>query len=408
MAQMFEVTAADANGRTVKKNVEADNVKAARSKVRSLGLTPISVSVADSASIAKQTAAQMFTNPLGGIKDTEVSYMTRQLASLIKSHVPVVESLSAMVEQEENMKLKQILSAIRQSVSEGRGLGEGFAQFPNVFDRVYINMVKAGESSGRLEVVLIRIADFLEARLALKNKVVGAMTYPIIMVIVGTLILGVIFVKVVPQITRIFTDMKKALPIPTRILIAVSNFLQEYITVLSIAVILIGFMMAMYLKTSAGRAKKDRMMLKLPLFGPLTRKIVVARFAKTLGTLLQSGVPMLTALQITRNVVSNALFEDIVDQAGVFVQEGRPLAYALKQSRQFPPIVVHMVAVGEKTGELETMLSNIGDDYEGQVETTLGTMTSLLEPMMMLGMALVVGFIVMAVLIPIFEMNEFA
>jgi len=408
MAQMFEVTAADANGKTIRKTVEADSVKTARSKVRGEGLTPISVTLADAASISKQSASQMISNPLGGIKDTEVAYMTRQLASLIKSHVPVVEALSAMVEQEENPKLKKILSAIRQSVSEGKGLGEGFAQFPNVFDRVFINMVRAGESSGKLDVVLMRIADFLEARLKLKNKVVGAMTYPIIMVVVGTLILGVIFVKVVPQITQIFADMRKALPLPTQILIAISNFLQLYVEYIAVAIIVSAMALFAYIKTPVGRATKDRLILRVPILGDLTRKVAVARFAKTLGTLLQSGVPMLTALQITRNVVDHAVFEDIVEQAGVMVGEGRPLAYSLKQSRQFPPIVVHMVAVGEKTGELETMLNNIGNDYENQVDTSLGALTSLLEPMMMLGMAVVVGFIVMAVLIPIFEMNEFA
>jgi general secretion pathway protein F len=408
MAQMFEVQAVNASGKTVKRVIEADSIKTARAKIRAEGLTPLKVLVSDAASMNKASAAQTISNPFGGVKDTEISYMTRQLASLIKSHVPVVESLNAMVEQEENPKLKKILGSVRQHVSEGRGLGEGFAQFPNIFDRVFINMVKAGESSGKLDVVLMRIADFLEARLKLKNKVTGAMMYPIIMVVVGAVILGIIFVYVVPQITRIFKDMKKQLPLATEILIAVSNFMQEYIVYLSLGILVVIAVVTAHIKTKAGRAQKDRLFLKLPIIGDINRKVVVSRFARTLGTMLQSGVPMLNALQITRNVVDNSVFEDIIDQCGVSVQEGRSLAYSIKQSRQFPPIVVHMVAVGEKTGELEGMLTNIGTDYDTQVDNALGTLTGLLEPMMMLGMAVVVGFIVMAVLMPIFEMNDFA
>jgi general secretion pathway protein F len=351
--------------------------------------------------------SQVIRNPLGGVKQAEITNMTRQLATLVKAHVPIVESLSALIEQIEYPKLKKILIAVRQSVNEGRSLADGFAAFPKVFDRVYVNMVRAGESAGRLDVVLLRLADFAENRGKLKQKVGGALTYPIIMVIVGFGVLGVIFVKVVPQITSIFTDMKQQLPTPTKILIAVSNVAQAQYPVILVGILVIALLIERYIKTTTGRRRKDEIFLRLPIVSALTRNIAVARFARTLGTLLSSGVPMITALQITRNVVANAVFEEVVESAETLVSEGRSLAYTLKQSRQFPPIVVHMVGVGEKTGELEAMLANVADNYEQQVDALLGTLTSLLEPLMMVMMALLVGFIVMAVLMPIFQMNSF-
>ena len=408
MSQQYEVVASNANGKTVRLFIESDSVKGARAKARSQGLTPVSVSVADANTMNKGSLSQTFSNPLGGVKTTEVANMTRQLATLVKAHVPVVESLSALVEQIEYPKLKKVLGAIRQHVNEGRSLADGFQLFPNVFDRVYINMVKAGESSGRLDVVLLRLADFSENSVKLKNKVVGALTYPIIMVVVGVIVLGVIFVKVVPTITKIFLDMGQALPTPTKILIGMSNLAQSYAWHAIIAVLAVAMMMERYIKTPAGRAKKDATLLTLPILGRLMRNLAVARFARTLGTLLSSGVPVLASLQITRNVVANSVFENIIDHCGTAISEGRSLAYALKQSGEFPPIVIHMVGVGEKTGELESMLGNVADNYELQVETTLGSLTSLLEPIMMIVMAVVVGFIVMAVLMPILDMNKFA
>lgn len=408
MAQ-YQVTATDSSGRNVKVFIEGDSAKTARLKARSQGLIPISVQTADAAAVQKQseTFSEQISSPLRGIKAQDVTNMTRQLATLVKAHVPIVESLSALIEQIETPKLRSILVAIRQQVKEGRSLGDGFSQFPNIFNRVYVNMVRAGESSGRLDVVLLRLADFGEAQGKLRAKVMNALTYPLVMVVVGFIVLGVIFVKVVPQITKIFIDMKQTLPFATRLLIQVSDIAQEYGLYIVIALLAVAIMTERYIKTTAGRARKDNFLLTAPILKGLNRNIGVARFSRTLGTLLQSGVPMLTALEITKNVVNNTVFEEAIAQMSIQVSEGRSLASTLKQSQEFPPIVVHMVGVGEKTGELEQMLSNVADNYEQQVEVGLSTLTTLLEPIMIVVMAGVVGFIVMAVLMPIFDMQQF-
>jgi general secretion pathway protein F len=409
VSSQYLVTASNSSGRTVKLVIESDSQKGARLAAKAKGLTPISVETADAATLKKSEGlAGQLTSSLSGIKSAELANMTRQLAVLLKAHVPVVESLSALVEQIENPKLKTMLGTIRQSVKEGRGLADGFAQFPKIFNKVYINMVKAGESSGRLDVVLLRLADFGEAQEKLKSKVIGALTYPIIMIVVGFVAMGVILIKVIPTVTQIFIDMDQVLPTPTRILIAISEFAQNYFFHILIGGLVIGILIERYIATPHGRLKKDQILLGVKVLGQLMRGLAVARFARTLGTLLASGVPMLTALTITRNVVSNAVFEEVIDEAGKAVGEGRSLAFSLKQSRQFPPIVIHMVGVGEKTGELEGMLANVADNYENQVDQTLNNLTSILQPVIMLVMAVVVGFIVMSVLLPILEMNSMA
>jgi len=407
----YEVTGTNIQGKTVRILVDADNVRGARSKAKSQGMVPLSVVSSDGSGVsaADPTSASLKNVSIfGGVSTVEISEMTRQLAVLLKAHVPIVESLSAMVDQITKVKLKKILMAIRQAVKEGRGLAEGFAQFPNQFNRVYINMVKAGESSGRLDVVLMRLADFYEAQVKQKNKVMGALAYPIIIMIVAMGALVLIFVKVIPTITDIFTDMKATLPASTRFLIAASGFLQAYIWHLLIGGLIALIMAERYLKTKAGREWKDRLLLKLPVVGPLVRALAVASFARTLATLLQSGVPMLMALEIARNVVNQTVFEEAIDQASTQVSEGRGLAVSLFQTKVFPPIMIHMIGVGEKTGELEPMLYNVAENYELQVDTAVGALTSLLSPLMIVAMVVFVGFIMMAILGPIFEMNSFA
>ena len=336
----------------------------------------------------------------------EIQNFTRQLASLLKAHVPLIESLNALIEQIDTPKLRPILMAIRQHVKEGHSLADGFALFPNVFDRIYVNMVRAGEASGKLDAVLGRLADFGDNQVRLRNKVSGAMTYPIIMIVVGAVVLLVITNFVIPQITQIFTDANKVMPLPTRIMIGVSTFFQTYIWGIIFGVLGALFTLERFVKTEAGRVKKDRFLLKLPLIGDIFRDLCVTRFARTLGTLLKSGVPMINSLEVARNVVNNSLFEDAISSASVFVTEGKALNLALKQSQLFPPIIIHMVSVGEKTGDLENMLLNVAENYDQQIEARLGKMTSLLEPLMIVAMVLVVGFIVMAVLMPIFEMQN--
>lgn len=411
----YEVSAADRNGKTIKMLVDADSVKSARAKARAQGLTPIDVVAADGTTGSSGgTGADgapkesLFASPFKGVSPQEISSMTRQLASLVKAHVPVVESLSAIVEQAENIKLKKILMGVRQEVREGQSLGDAFAHHPKYFDRVYVNMIRAGESSGKLDSVLLRLADVQEANLRLKNQVSGALTYPILMVVMAFLVVGFILVKVVPEITAMFKDAGHALPTPTVILITISDFFIANWKPMIVGFLGIAIVIQRWFATPKGRAWKDLNALKVPVVGDLVRKVSVARFARTLGTLLKASVPMLTALQITRNVVDNDVFERVLDDVITQVREGRALNVALKQSRQFPPIVVHMTGVGEKTGDLEEMLNNIAGDYENETQTSLAKLTSLLNPLLMIVMAGAIGFIVMAVLLPIFDMGSFA
>ncbi|MEZ4816257.1 MAG: type II secretion system inner membrane protein GspF [Bdellovibrionota bacterium] len=404
----FEVRGTDSAGKKIKKFIESDSVKNARAKARAQGIIPLTVIATDAQLINKapETMKQNIGSAFKKIGFMEIQNFTRQLASLLKAHVPVVESLSALVEQVDSPKLLPILMAIRQHVKEGHSLADSFSLFPKVFDRIYINMVRAGEASGRLDAVLGRLADFGDNQVKLRNKVSGALTYPIIMVVIGVVVLLVITNFVIPQITQIFNDANKVMPLPTRIMIGASEFLQNNFWPLLIAFLFVMVMLERYVKTPKGRAKKDQTLLKLPLLGSTFTDLAVTRFCRTLGTLLKSGVPVISSLQVSRNVVNNDVFEQAIDNASIQVTEGKSLNYALKQARIFPPIVVHMVAVGEKTGELEDMLLNVADNYDQQIEARLGRLTSLLEPLMIVAMVVIVGFIVVAVLLPIFEMQN--
>jgi general secretion pathway protein F len=404
----FEVRGTDAAGKKIKVFFESDSIKSARSKARAQGIIPLTVVATDAQSINQepQNLKQNISMSFKKISFMEVQNFTRQLASLLKAHVPVVESLSAMIEQTDSPKLRPVLMSIRQNVKEGKSLADAFGLFPKIFDRIYVNMVKAGEASGRLDAVLGRLADFGDSQVRLRNKVSGALTYPMVMMIVGALVILVITNFVIPQITQIFTDSNKVMPLPTQIMIGVSNFTQEFIWPIVFGILFLLIMTERYVKTKAGKAKMDRTLLKLPVLGVTFADLCVTRFCRTLGTLLKSGVPVINSLQVARNVVNNTVFEAAIENASVQVTEGKSLNSSLKQSKMFPPIVIHMVAVGEKTGELEDMLLNVADNYDQQIEARLGKLTSLLEPLMIVAMVFVVGFIVIAVLMPIFEMQN--
>lgn len=404
----FEVRGTNQAGKNVKVFIESDSPKNARAKARGQGIIPFSVATADASNInqAPKNIGQEFSSAFKRINFMDVQNFTRQLAALIRAHVPVVESMTALIEQIDSPKFRPILMAVRQNVKEGKSLADSFSQFPKVFDRIYVNMVRAGEASGKLDAVLGRLAEFGDNQVRLRNKVQAAMTYPVIMMIIGFGVMIVIMNFVVPQITQIFSDMEKALPLPTQILIAVSTFTQNNFWPLIIGILLIIVGLERYTKTTAGRARKDSFVLKIPIIGSIATDLCVARYARTLGTLLKSGVPVLNSLEVSRNVVNNTLFENAIDQASLMVSEGKSLNSAMKQGHVFPPIVIHMVAVGEKTGELENMLMNVAENYDQQLEARLGRLTSLLEPIMIVAMVAVVGFVVMAILLPIFDMQD--
>jgi general secretion pathway protein F len=320
--------------------------------------------------------------------------------------VTLVASLEALIAQVTNPAFKKIMAQIKESVNEGNSLADSLSQHPKVFSQIYINMVRAGEASGSLDLVLDRLAEYSEQQQALIGRFKAAMAYPVFMFFVGSIILFLLLTFVVPNITKIFTDMNQTLPLPTIVLISVSSFLKSFwwlvLSILAVAMILF----RQFKKTPKGNYLWDEFKILIPLFGVINIKMAMARFGRTLGSLLQSGVPLISALQIVRNIVNNALIAEVIDKAIEDIQAGISLAVPLSQNRWFPPIAVQMISVGEQSGELEKMLDKVGDIYEKEVESQIMALTSILEPLMILLMAVVVGFIVFSILLPIFEMSS--
>lgn len=347
-----------------------------------------------------------FKEMLTRVSPNDVSEMTRQLATLVKAGVPLVDALTAIVDQVENPKLKRILSRVRTDVMEGAAFSRALGQHPEVFGNTYVNMVRAGESSGTLEIVLLRLADFMESQVALRNKVIGALTYPVIMLGIAVMIVAAMMILVVPKITVMFEDLGAELPFITKLLIGLSGFLSSWWPLLIILGVFAMLGFERWRRTDDGAERWDRFVLKVPLMGDLMRKIAISRFARTLSTLLSSGVPLLAALEIVEAVMNNRVLSAVIHEARSAIREGDSISGPLKRSEEFPPMVVHMVAIGERSGELEGMLTNVSENYEGQVETRINALTSVLEPIMIVGMGAVVAFLVAAILLPMMQLSS--
>ncbi len=339
------------------------------------------------------------------ITTTDVAIMTRQLAVLIGAGVALVEALGALQEQVDHERLKLVVSQVKQKVNEGSSLADALAQHPKAFGTLYVNMIRAGEHSGALDVVLVRLADFTESQARLKSKVVGTLAYPAIMVVIGLVILVILFTVVVPKVTKIFEDNRLTLPLVTRVLIGLSNFTRDYWYVLLAATVAGIWAFGKWKASPAGRVKWDKFVLGAPIFGALVRMIAISRFSRTLSTLLKSGVPLLAAMDIVKNIVDNVILSDVIEKARDSIREGESIAAPLKRSGQFPPLVYHMVAIGERSGQLEDMLVNVANAYEAQVDVRIIAMTSLLEPVMIVAMGGSVAFIVFAILMPLLQLN---
>ncbi|MEC8022544.1 MAG: type II secretion system inner membrane protein GspF [Myxococcota bacterium] len=335
-----------------------------------------------------------------------VSAMTRQLSTLLRAGVPVVDSLTAIVEQTEDQRLAQVMAQIRRAVNEGSELHKALREHPKVFPNLYCNMVAAGESSGTLELVFQRLSNFIESQVKLRSQVRSALTYPAIMITFAFLIVALLMTFVVPQLIEIIKEQGGELPLMTQILQFISNMFVDYFWLFGLLIGVFIWRFRIWKATESGELKWDRFTLKTPLFGDLIRKIVMARFARTLGTLMGSGVPLLTALDICKHVVDNAVFRGALEDARVQIRDGDSIAGPLKRSGEFPPMVTQMIAIGEKTGEVEEMLDNVADAYETQVENKVGQLTTLLEPAMIVVLGAIVAAIVFAVLMPMLNMNE--
>ncbi len=401
MAPIYDYKALGANGKAQKGIVEAENQKAARAKLKKQGL--MITEVVEKSSLRQERPSSLsFLG--GGIKGAEVAAMTRQLSSLVKANIPLVEALGALVDQTENEKLKVILSQVRQDVNEGSSLAKATGSHPKVFDTIFVNMIEAGESSGTLSLVLIRLADLKEAQMRLRNKVIGAMTYPLIMMSVSFILMMIIFTFVIPKLTGIFVSLNKPIPGTTLFMMNLSGSLIDYWYLWLSVIGFIAWSFKKYTNSEKGRPKWDAFKLRLPVAGKLVRMVAVTRFSSTMATLLDSGVPILTSMNIARNLVGNVPIANAITIARENITEGQSIADPLRRSGEFPPMMTHMIAIGEKTGELPEMLNSIAETYEEQVNTQIDALTSLIEPLMILGMGLSVGVVVLSVFSPMMEM----
>ncbi len=402
---VFEYKALSKNGKSCKGLIDADNEGNARNKLRATGKYPVSIRESLD---KKEVNKKQF---LGGVlfdrvKAEEIQVFTRQLATLLGAGIPLINALASLIEQSTSPALKRVLAQIRDSINEGSTLTNSLAKHPRLFSNIYINMVRSGEASGSLDIVLERLADFGEKQRALQGKLKAALVYPIFMAFIGTGILFFLIAYIVPNITQVFTDMERALPLPTRVLIMASDTLREYWWLVAGFLFLIIIFIRLFLASETGTRFWDRMQLTLPGVGKLTRQIVLARFASTLGSLLNSGVPLITSLQIVSSIVNNSLIKDVLDNAMEQIQKGKSMSHALETSVWFPPVFIQMISVGEQSGQLEGMLEKIATSYEREVEAAILGMTSLIEPVMIAAMGAAVGFVVLSILLPIFEMNQ--
>ncbi len=403
---VYEYTALDAKGKTSNGIIDADGAQAARQKLRTAGVFPIAISEAREAAVKKSDRTFSLFQRFTRVKPTEIAMMTRQLATLVSAGFPLVSALDALLPQTKSQGFKRILAQTKDSIVEGNSFAQALSHYPGTFTPLYVNMVRAGESSGTLEIVLERLADITEKQQALINRIQAALAYPIIMSIIGTLVLVFLLTYIVPSITSIFIEMKQVLPAPTRLLIFLSALFKSYwwAAISIIAVVLL--ILHRFRKSAKGRQWLDKTALRIPVFGNVARKLAISRFARTLGSLLENGVSMLIALDIVKNIAGNVLIADAVETAAQEVGKGKALAAALSESRIFPQLSIQMIQVGEQSGELEKMLTKIADVFENEVELTILRLTSYLEPIMILVMGSIVGFIVLSICLPIFEMNQ--
>jgi general secretion pathway protein F len=390
--------------------VDAESPKVARLKLRKDGVFPTEMEEQQGA--VRSTTARAGAQSIAGggrfitLTVNDVALITRQLATLLVAGLPLVDSLGVLVDQTEKKSIKSLLADIREAIRGGVSFSAVLERYPKDFSPIYVHMVRAGESSGALDQILFRLAEFLEKQLALKNKVTNAILYPAIMLGVGTVILFFLVTFVVPKITAVFLHSKQALPWPTVVLMEVSRFCADYWMVLLGFTLGTIWMIRRLLGTEAGQLARDRAVLKIPLIGEVARMVSISRLASTLATMLSSGVQLLDALDVSRRVMNNRVLEQAVEEARQNIREGETIAEPLKRSGEFPPLVTHMIAVGEKSGEMEEMLRRIGQIFDGEVDRVITRFTSLLEPVMIVVMGVIVLFIVVAILLPIFEMGQ--
>lgn len=402
---LFEYEGLDGQGKRHSGIVEADSPRLARSQLKKEGLFVTSTTEAAAGEVHEETfkRAVHFGRD---ISRTELAMITRQLATLIGAGLPLVDALGSLIDEIDSDRTERVLSGVRQKVNEGASFFDALSAYPKVFDEFYRNMVRAGEVGGTLELVLTRLADFLEKQVAFRRKVQASMAYPVLMAVVAVSVLIVLMAKVVPQITGVFANLGKELPFTTKTLLFISGLVKSYWLAGVILFCLLLYIIDRYARTPHGRMRVHQFLLTVPRVGTFYRTAALSRLSRTLGTLVGAGVPLLEALAVARPVVGNAVLEEALERSAVLVREGWSLSAAMKESGEFPSEIRRMVAVGEESGALEHMLLKVSESYETRLEAVVVSLTSLLEPLMILGMGLVVGFVVYSILLPIFNLTE--
>jgi len=408
----FNYIALDAQGKETTGVVDVEDTNSAVSRIKEMGYFPTSVTEAGdkkkrrAAVGAKATGLRKFNFNItlgSGVKTQVLTTFTRQLATLIDAGLPLLRGLRTLEKGEKNPVLKKAVRGISEAVEGGSTFSEAMSQYPKIFNKLYVNMVKAGEVAGALETVLNRLAEFQEKAAKIKSKVKAAMVYPSVVLGIAMIIVSFLMVVIVPKFQEIFNEMLEGEPLPplTLFLLAISNAMKHHALEVIGAGIVLFILIKMVAKSQKGAYLLDAMKLRAPVFGSLVRKVSIARFTRTLGTLISSGVPILQALLITRDTSGNQIVAKAVEKIHDAVKEGESIVAPLEASKVFPPMVVSMVDVGEETGALPEMLMKIADTFEEEVDNAVGALTSLLEPIMIVGLALIVGTIVIALFLPL-------
>lgn len=385
-------------GKKKKGEMEADSENFVRLTLRRQGIEPTKI---------KPKPKDLFANVKflqPKVTEKDIVIMTRQFATMIDAGLPLVQCLEILFSQQDNRTFKRILKNIKEDVEEGSTFADALKRHPDVFDNLFVNLVAAGEIGGILDIILNRLAAYIEKAAKLKKKVKGAMTYPIVVTVIAVMVVAVILIFVIPVFETMFADFGRALPVPTQIVVAMSEFLQNYILYIVVGFVLFIFAFRRFYKTDKGRALVDRLILKLPVFGMLIRKVAVAKFTRTLGTMISSGVPILDSLEIVAATAGNMTIEEAIRETRQSISEGRTIAEPLADSEVFPSMVVQMISVGEATGALDTMLSKIADFYDDEVDAAVDALTAMLEPFMMVFLGGTIGGLVVAMYLPIFQM----
>lgn len=399
----FEYTAIDSTGRERKGVLEGDTARQVRQMLRDQALLPLTVNEVSQSEQKQRESRFAFRR---GVSAGDIALLTRQIATLVRSGLPLEEALAAVSEQTEKPRVRSIVMGVRAKVMEGHTLADGLADFPTVFDELYIATVAAGEQSGHLDIVLERLADYTENREQLRSRTVNAMLYPVLLFVVCISIVALLLTFVVPKIVKQFENSKAELPMLTQTLIVMSDFLRDWGWLLLGGLVLAAYAFKRWLRDPNAKRRFHATLLRMPLFGKVVRGANTARFARTFSTLTSSAVPVLEALRISGEVVTNLPMRDAVQDAATRVREGAPIGKSLGTSKIFPPMMIHLISSGESSGELETMLDRAASNQEREMDSILTAAVGLLGPLMILLMGGLVLLIVLAMLLPIFQLND--